>query len=89
MHRSEYDGFDALVSIFRGQDAVVSTTRTFASKYQLTAINAAAAAGVRRFLPSEYGGNTSLVGVTNYPPFAAEKKAIVDHLRTKESQGLT
>ncbi|GFP55983.1 phenylcoumaran benzylic ether reductase 1 [Trichoderma asperellum] len=85
----EYDDFDALVAIFRGQDAVVSTTGTFASKYQLTAINAAATAGVRRFLPSEYGGNTSLVGVTNYPPFAAEKKAIVDHLRTKESQGLT
>ncbi|PON27574.1 hypothetical protein TGAM01_v203341 [Trichoderma gamsii] len=89
MHRSEYDDFDTLVAIFRGQDAVVSTTGTFAAKYQLTAINAAAAAGVRRFLPSEYGGNTSLVGVTSYPPFAAEKKAIVDHLRTKESQGLT
>lgn len=89
MHRSEYDDFDALVAIFRGKDAVISTTGTFAANYQLTAVNAAAAAGVRRFLPSEYGGNTSLVGVTNYPPFAAEKKATVDHLRTKEPQGLT
>lgn len=89
MHRCEYDDFDSLVAIFRGQDAVVSTTGTFAAKYQLTAINAAAAAGVRRFLPSEYGGNTSLIGVTSYPPFAVEKKTMVEHLRTKESQGLT
>lgn len=89
MHRSEYDDFDTLVGIFRGQDAVISTVGTFAAKNQLTAIDAAAAAGVRRFLPSEYGGNTSLVGVTSYPPFALEKKAVVEHLRTKESQGLT
>ncbi|KAL6907255.1 NAD(P)-binding protein [Trichoderma evansii] len=77
------------VTMYCRQDAVISTTGTFAANYQLTAVNAAAAAGVRRFLPSEYGGNTSLVGVAYYPSFAVEKKAIVDHLRTKESQGLT
>jgi uncharacterized protein YbjT (DUF2867 family) len=89
MHRAEYNDLDALTAIFQGQDAVISTIGTFGADQQLTAVDAAAAAGVRRFLPSEYGGNTSLENVTSYPPFAVDKKAVVDHLRTKESSGLT
>lgn len=67
----------------------MSTIGTFGASEQLTAIEAAIAAGVYRFLPSEYGGNTSLEGVINYPPFALDKKRVIDRLHEAEANGLT
>jgi uncharacterized protein YbjT (DUF2867 family) len=89
VHRLNYSDFDGLVAAFTGQDAVISTIGTFGASEQMTAVDAAAAAGVQRFLPSEYGGNTSLQGVLHYPPFAAEKRKVVERLQSKEAQGLS
>lgn len=55
----EYSSVDSLVSALRGQDAVVSTLGTLALDRQLLLIDAAVTAGVRRFLPSEFGSDTS------------------------------
>jgi hypothetical protein len=60
VHKVAYDNLSSLTSPFRGQDAVVSTVGTFGISAQCSAIDAAIAAGVQRFVPSEFGGDTSL-----------------------------
>ena len=46
---------NSLVSAFTNQDAVVSTIATFSTHIQASIIDAAIEAGVKRFVPSEYG----------------------------------
>jgi putative NADH-flavin reductase len=48
----------ALTEPLKGQDAVVSTVGTAAASVQKTLIDAAVAAHVKRFIPSEFGYNT-------------------------------
>ncbi len=50
--------FDALTDVLKGQDAVVSTITTGAVNNQRLIIDAAVAARVKRFLPSEFGLDT-------------------------------
>jgi hypothetical protein len=57
--RIDYSSLDSLVSALRGQDAVVSTMGTLVLDRQLLLIDAAAAAGVRRFIPSEFGSDST------------------------------
>ncbi|KAK3695804.1 hypothetical protein B0T22DRAFT_418648 [Podospora appendiculata] len=54
----DYDSLDSLVSALTGQDAVISTIAGAALSKQLLLIDAAVQAGVKRFLPSEFGSNT-------------------------------
>ncbi|KAL1836179.1 hypothetical protein VTJ49DRAFT_5476 [Mycothermus thermophilus] len=54
----DYDSLDSLVSALRGQDAVVSTISSTALSKQLLLVEAAAKAGVRRFIPSDFGSST-------------------------------
>jgi uncharacterized protein YbjT (DUF2867 family) len=49
---------DTLTKALKGQDAVVSTVGTAAASTQKTIIDAAIAAHVKRFIPSEFGYNT-------------------------------
>ena len=49
---------DSLTSALSGQDAVVSTLGSDAIANQLTLVEAAAKAGIQRFIPSEFGSNT-------------------------------
>lgn len=49
-----------LTAAFKGQDAVISTAATAAAGDQDVIIDAALAAGVYRFIPSEFGANTRL-----------------------------
>lgn len=55
--RVDYTSVSDLTAALTGQDAVVSTLTTSAMEIQLLMIEAAAAAGVRRFLPSEFSAN--------------------------------
>ncbi|KAL7916752.1 NmrA-like family protein [Trichoderma velutinum] len=88
VHKSDYST-DSLVSIFKGQDAVVSVIAASDVTIQKNAIDAAVAAGVKRFLPSEYGGDTSLPEIEKFTPFAKGKKEVFSYLRSKEADGLT
>lgn len=54
----DYDNFDNLVAALRGQDALISTLGSAAFNKQLLLVKAAAEAGVKRFIPSEFGSDT-------------------------------
>lgn len=80
---------DSLVEAFTGQDAVVSTIATFSTDEQFKIVDAAIKAKVRRFLPSEFGVDTSLPNVIEALPPAKPKVDTVAYLKSKESTGLS
>jgi len=85
----DFESFDALKSAFDGQDAVVSVVATMAIASQRVAIDAAVAAGVKRFVPSEFGINTRKVQGTTIGKILAGKIAIVDYLNEKSKENPT
>jgi uncharacterized protein YbjT (DUF2867 family) len=80
---------ESLVSIFKGQDAVVSFAGATQLADQQKYVDAALAAGVKRFIPSEFGGDTRSDETAKAIPLFAVKKGVVEYLRTKESEGLS
>lgn len=74
---------------FEGQDAVISLVGSLAITTQKDIIDAAADAGVKWFIPSEFGSNTTDPELVAQVPFFKDKIAAVNHLRTKESSGLS
>ena len=82
----DYSSLDSLVSALRGQDAIVSTLATLALDRQLLLIDAAAAAGVRRFIPSEFGSDTTNPKTAALPIFK-NKVAAQQMLRDKAAAG--
>lgn len=87
----DYTSFDALKSAFDGQDAVVSVVATLAVAGQKVAIDAAVAAGVKRFIPSEFGINTRKLEGKTIGKILAAKIGIVDYLdeKSKENPSFT
>ncbi|KAI1645286.1 NAD(P)-binding protein [Daldinia loculata] len=55
---ANYDSLDSLTEALQGQDAVVSTITTSSLSAQINLIDAAVKAGVKRFIPSEFGSDT-------------------------------
>ncbi|KAI9663108.1 MAG: hypothetical protein M1821_008156 [Bathelium mastoideum] len=88
VHKTDYD-MTSLVKIFQGYDAVVSVVATFSTDQQNIIIDAAVHAGVKRFLPSEYGIDTSLPQLAEYVSFAKGKQDTVAYLKTKEGTQLS
>lgn len=86
--RSDFT-LDSLVKTLQGQDAVVSAVATDGVSEQFTIVDAAAKAKVKRFIPSEFGGDSAINTLEENAPFAVSKRQIIDHLKTKESEGLT
>lgn len=86
VHRADDSYPEAdFVKAFQGQDAVISTIATAAAPIQKTMINAAIKAGVKRFVPSEFGGDV-LPDKTRaiLPEWFEPKKEIVDYLKSKQ-----
>ncbi|KAJ5544758.1 hypothetical protein N7535_006856 [Penicillium sp. DV-2018c] len=79
-----------LVEIFRGQDAIISSIAAHAVLQQKTIINAALKAGVKYFVPSEFGHDTRNEQAARLlPPFlVTQKRQIVEYLQSKELDGL-
>lgn len=77
---------EGLTRAFQGQDAVVSTIATFATQEQKIAIDAMIAAGVKRFIPSEYGVDTSVPDVLDLLPPAKGKCDTVAYLKSKQDK---
>ena len=65
----DYDSLESLTSAFQGQDAVVSTIASASIGVQLRLIEAATKAGVKRFVPSEFGSNTLNVKTGSLPVY--------------------
>lgn len=78
-----------LEQTFRGNDAVVSTISTTAVGEQINIVDAASKAGVKRFITSDFGSDVSDPAVLKAVPILGGKKVVVDHLRSKEKDGLT
>ena len=88
MIRTDYSP-DSLVDALRGQDAVVSCVGPTALGGQLAMVDAAAKAGVKRFLPSEMGSNTADHKLLDPLPALAVKTDVVNRLKEKEREGLS
>ena len=79
-----------LVEAFKGQDAVISTIATASSDAQKRMADAAIKARVKRFVPSEFGGDTEIEKATMLlPEYFVAKKELVEYLKLKEKEGLT
>lgn len=91
VHRVSDDYPEAgLLEALKGQDAVVSTMATTNLHQQRGIIDAAIKAGVKRFVPSEFGSDTvNERAMALLPQYFKGKKDTVDYLKTKEKEGLT
>jgi nucleoside-diphosphate-sugar epimerase len=86
--RVDFKSIEELKNAFAGQDAVVSVVGGPAFGDQPAMIDAALAAGVKRFLPSEYGGRLDLPGVedTSFGSMVASKIDTRKYLHEKAKQ---
>lgn len=78
--------YSSLVSALKGQDAVVSTTAGGILSEQVAAVDAAIAAGVKIFLPSEYGFDTAVQEAPQVSPGLKAKIELLDYLKSKEDK---
>jgi uncharacterized protein YbjT (DUF2867 family) len=76
---------NSLVSAFEGQDAVVSIAGPGQLSDQQQYIDAAIAAGVKRFMPSEFGSDISNPKARELVPIFAPKAQVTEYLEAKES----
>lgn len=75
---------DSLAAAFKGQDAVLSLVGGMALGDQNKLIDASIAAGVKRFIPSEFGSDTQNEQLLKLVPVFNAKKSTVDYLKSKE-----
>ncbi|KAM3080830.1 hypothetical protein ACMFMG_004784 [Clarireedia jacksonii] len=91
IHRVSDDYPEAeLLKAFKGQDAIVSTIATASANRQHAIIDAAIKAGVKRFVPSEFGSDTrNDKAMAILPQYFKGKADTVEYLKSRESTGLT
>lgn len=88
VYRSDFT-LDSLIHAFQAQDAVVSAVATDVVSEQFAIIDAAVKAKVKRYIPSEFGGDSAIDTLEDNAPFAVSKRQIIDYLKMKESEGLS
>lgn len=88
VYKSDYSEAD-LVTVFKDQDVIISVVGIGGFSEQKKFIDAAVSAGVKRFIPSEFSGNTLSPTVLQLLPVFAPKKEVLDYLKEKEASGLT
>jgi len=77
---------ESLVPALKGQDAVLSFLGSPGlGDAQLALIDAAAEAGVRRFVPSEFGHNTGSDKIVSLVPIFGGKRRFVDRIKSHPS----
>ena len=80
----DYSSQDSLVAALKGQDAFVSNIPKHGQQPSL--IDAAIAAGVKRFIPSEFGSNISGNANTAALPVFEGKKITQEYLQQKSNE---
>lgn len=78
----DYSSLESLTAALKGYEVVISTLTTLAIDAQTTFIDAAIAAGVQRFIPSEFGSNLDNASVRKLPVFT-QKVQIQEILKEK------
>ncbi|OJD16384.1 hypothetical protein AJ78_03448 [Emergomyces pasteurianus Ep9510] len=76
----------SLTGIFKGQDAVISIVGPSAFTEQKKIVDAAIAAGVKIFIPSEYGSDTKNPKVLEIAPVLAGKRKLVEYLEQQQDK---
>ncbi|KAF4816649.1 Bifunctional pinoresinol-lariciresinol reductase 2 [Colletotrichum siamense] len=85
----DYNNEESLVKALAGQDAVVSALSREAIPLQIPLIDAAATAGVKRFIPSEFGSNLQDPQIRTFPNYK-HKVQVEEYLEQKaRSHGIT
>ena len=84
--RADYSDQDQLESAMKGHQVVICMVAIFATGGQQILVDAAIAAGVELFLPSEFGPPSRNEKFAALHPALPPKVATVDYLRSKESQ---
>ena len=79
---AELSSVDAVTAAFKGQDAVISTVGTAGLPGQSVLIDAAVAAGVKRFLPSDFGCDIANPKTAALPVFGYK---IATHKKLREA----
>ncbi|XRM47135.1 hypothetical protein ABZX51_010135 [Aspergillus tubingensis] len=82
----DYTSHSSLTAALQGIDAVVSTVSAEAIEGQTILIDAAITAGVKRFIPSDFGTVTTNPKVEGYPLYSSMAK-IQKYLREKSAGG--
>jgi uncharacterized protein YbjT (DUF2867 family) len=82
----DMESLDALVEALRGQDAIVDVTMTPEPSFPLRLIDAAVAAGVTRFIPSEFSLDPENPLARAVPVYGG-KNQVVDRLKELASAG--
>ncbi|KAM0265398.1 hypothetical protein ACHAQJ_000240 [Trichoderma viride] len=76
--------YESLVKIFTGQEAVVSAVAAGPPiAAQKVMVDAASQAGVRRFIPSEYGSSSIAQPLEDFKKLMAPKTELIGYLREK------
>lgn len=85
------DGYppEELERAFAGQDAVVMATGFQVFGQEGKFVDAAIRAGVKRFVPSEFGGDTANENTVSIFPMVGLRAKVVQDLKTKEGAGLS
>jgi putative NADH-flavin reductase len=84
--RANYDSPESLKKALEGQDVVISLVASSVLGEQNKFIDAAIAAGVKRFLPSEFGSDTADEKTRAVVPISNAKYDTVNYLKSKESE---
>lgn len=83
--KTEFD-YDSLRVAFSGQDAVISIVGNARASDQKLYIDAAIAAGVKRFVPSDFGGWTPDATILDKNKLFGPKVEIAEYLKKMESE---
>jgi hypothetical protein len=85
------DGYpdDAMTDAFKGQDAVIFSVGHAAAGRQKALVDIAAAVGVKRWIPTEFGSNSRNSGAIEVFPVLSHKAQLNTYLQSKEKDGLT
>lgn len=86
LKKVNYSDHAALVETLKGQDAVVSTIASFSTGDQVGIIDAAIKAGVKRFIPAEFGVDTTRTDVLERVPFLKGKAQVRNYLEQKNKE---
>jgi uncharacterized protein YbjT (DUF2867 family) len=81
----DYDDPKSLIAALKGADAVVSAISSSAVPVQMKLIDASIEAGVKRFIPSEFGGDTFNEKSSQLPVYRG-KLAVTEYLKQKASE---
>jgi len=84
-YRTDYN-HASLVSAFKGKDAVVSAIYGSATMQQTTLIDAAIEAGVKWFIPAQFGTDVKNDAALKRLPLLGAKNAIINYLEEREEK---